>query len=545
MGTSSRTDDEPGLREYIGVLRRRRFALIMPVLLIVCLATALSFFQSPVYLSGAKVLLQTRTSESLFDPNTGQRADPVRAMQTEIQILESEPIRAEVRKELGPTGGISAVSLGQTDLIAIQATSGAPARAAQIANAYTKAYISFRQKQAVDDVLAAAQQIQSKIGDIQKQIDSLSDQVSAAAPAQQSSVREGLALQRDALVAQQNLFKQKLDQLQVDAALKSGGAQLVSEATVPTSPISPKPIRSAVIAFGFGLVVGVGLAFLVDYLDDSVKTKDDVVRIVPDVPVVGLIPAVIGWKDTDAPQVVSIDDPRSAAAEAYRSVRTSVQFLGLERPIQSLQVTSPNAREGKTTTLVNLGVALARAGQRVVLLCCDLRRPRVHEFFGLENTVGFTSVLLGKVPLSAAIQPVPSQPRLSLLASGPLPPNPSELLSSKRTADVLASLQAQADLVLVDSPPILPVTDALILSGQVDATLLVCVAGATTRKDASRAVELLQQVNAPLVGTVLNGVTADSGYGYDGGYYYRYEQESPNGSPAENGRASKEPLKRR
>ena len=131
--------------------------------------------------------------------------------------------------------------------------------------------------------------------------------------------------------------------------------------------------------------------------------------------------------------LVSLTDPKSPAAEAYRSLRTSIHFLGLDRPIRTLQVTSASAGEGKTTTLANLGVALAQSGQRVVIVSCDLRRPRLHEFFGLSNTFGFTSVLLGDVPLSRAIQPVEEEDRLMLLASGPTPPNPSELLGGRRT----------------------------------------------------------------------------------------------------------------
>jgi non-specific protein-tyrosine kinase len=223
---------------------------------------------------------------------------------------------------------------------------------------------------------------------------------------------------------------------------------------------------------------------------------------------------------------VSIEDPTSPAAEAYRTLRTSIQFLGLEQPMRTLQVTSANPQEGKTTTLANLAVALARSGSTVAIVCCDLRRPRVHEFFGLENDVGFTSVLLGKVPLAGAVQEVPDQARLSLLASGPLPPNPSELLSSRRTVEVFGSLQAEYDFVLIDAPPVLPVTDALVLSGRVDATLLVAVAGATTRKEAARAVELLRQVDAPLVGAVLNGVDTEGSYGYA---YQSYRYESPVG----------------
>ena len=509
--------NELALRDFLRVFRRRRGVIVLSLLVIVGVAVLASLLQSAVYAAKAKVLLQPRSTESLFDSDTGQRRDPTRAVQTEIEVLESQPVQDAVREQLGAAPEISARGIGQTDVIEIRAESTDAKRAADVANAYATAYIEFRRQQAVDDVLAAAQQIQAKIGDLQKQLDPL-----PAGP------------QKDALFAQQALFRQKLDELQVDAALKSGGAQLVATAPIPAEPFKPKPVRTGILAAVVGLFVGTGLAFVVEYLDDSVKTKDDMSRIAPSIPVLGLIPAVPGWRAADAPHVVSLTEPQSPASEAYRTLRTSIQFLALERPVRTLQITSPSAQEGKTTTLVNLGVALARAGQQVILVCCDLRRPRVHEFFGLDNDTGFTSVLLGKVPLTAALQPVPHQNRLSLLASGPLPPNPSELLASRRAVDVLTSLQSEAEVVLVDSPPVLPVTDALVLSGRVDATLLVCVSGATTRKDAARSIELLSQVDAPLVGTVLNGVTGDAAYGYayDYGYYGSGARPTPAVRPA-------------
>ena len=502
---------ELALRDFLRILRRRKGIIVLCLLVIVSVAVVASLLQEPVYAAKSKVLLQPRSTESLFDSDTGQRRDPNRAVQTEIEVLESQPVEDAVRKELGAAPGVKARGIGQTDVIEIRAESTDAKRAADVANAYATAYIDFRRQQAVDDVLAAAEQIQGKIADLQRQINAL-----PAGP------------QKDALVGQQSLFKQKLDELQVDAALKSGGAQQVTQARIPAEPFSPKPFRSGVLAALVGLFLGTGIAFLVEYLDDSVKDKDDLGRLAPSVPVLGLIPAVPGWKTTDDALLVSVTDPKSPAAEAYRTLRTSIQFLALDQPVRTLEVTSPSAQEGKTTTLVNLGVALARAGQRVIIVCCDLRRPRVHEFFGLDNRIGFTSVLLGKVPLTAALQPVPQQNRLLLLASGPLPPNPSELLASRRTAEFLADLQSEADIVLVDAPPVLPVTDALVLSGRVDATLLVCVSGATTRKNAARAVELLSQVDAPLVGTVLNGVTGDAAYGYAYDYAY-YQEDTPAG----------------
>ncbi len=512
-----------GPRDYLRILRRRRVIVLLGVFAVFVPVVLLSLVQTPIYEAQAELLIQDRSSETLFDPNSGVRNDPARQIQNELHIIESPPVRDAVREKLGSVPDVSATPIGQTDLVRVAATSTDPARAAEVANAYTDAYIAHRREQAVDDVLAASGQVQSKISELQKQID--------AAPPEQ----------REELVRAQSLFKQKLDQLQVDGALKQGGAQLVTPAVTPTTAVSPRPLRNGLLAVFVGLLLGICLAFLLNYLDDSVRTKDDFERVAPGLPVLGMIPVVSGWKTKDRPFLVSTHDPMSPAAEAYRTLRTSVQFLGLDQPMRILQLTSANAREGKTTTLANLAVALAGAGQRVLVVCCDLRRPRIHEFFGLGNEVGFTSALLGKVPLADAIQAVPDQPGIDLLASGPLPPNPSELLSSNRTAEVLNTLRVEYDIVLVDSPPILPVTDALVLSRRVDAVLLVSVAGATTRKEVVRATELLIQVEAPLVGAVLNGVDPEGsdGYAYQ---YYRYEESRPSPEPtAEKARPGPQP----
>jgi polysaccharide biosynthesis transport protein len=496
------------LRDYLRVLRRRRVPILLVAFSVVVIALAASYVQTPVYAATAQVLLQARSTEFLFDPSGGIRADPTRAVQDEILVIESEAVRAVVREKLGSAPPVAAAPVGQTNAIDVTAESTDPAQAAAVANTYVTAYIEYRRNQVVDDTLAASEQIQTKITDLRRQID--------AAP----------EAQKAPLVQAQALFQQKLDELQVGSAIRTGGAQLVSSAPVPTSPVRPTPQRNAIVAAIGGLLLGVGIAFLIDYLDDSVKTKEDLTSATSGLPVVGLIPVVADWRTQDEPQVVSLSAPKSPAAEAYRTLRTAIQFIGLEHPTKTLQITSAGAQEGKSTTLANLAVALARADQKVVVVCCDLRRPRIHEFFGLSNSAGFTSVLLGKASLSAAIQKVPDQARVSLLASGPLPPNPSELLASRRTVELLALLQADFDMVLIDSPPVLPVTDALVISGLVDATLVVSVAGGTTRKEVARTVELLRQVDAPLIGSVLNGVRSDSGYGY--GYTYQtYRYESP------------------
>jgi capsular exopolysaccharide synthesis family protein len=216
-----------------------------------------------------------------------------------------------------------------------------------------------------------------------------------------------------------------------------------------------------------------------------------------------------------------------------------VQFLALGRSIRILQVTSPAAAEGKTTTISNLAIALARAGMRVVVVDCDLRRPRLHGFFSLPNEQGFTSVLLGEAILAQAITPVPGEGNVMLVTSGPRPPNPSELLSSRRTLDVFNALKSEADLVIIDCPPVLPVTDAALLSSRVDATLMVVNAGVSTKRQLHSAVETLRRVNAAIIGTVLNGVSADSPYGYEYQYQYQYRPRDEAPEPPSRSRVAR------
>ncbi len=212
--------------------------------------------------------------------------------------------------------------------------------------------------------------------------------------------------------------------------------------------------------------------------------------------------------------LVTISNPRSPVAEAYRSLRTNLEFSGLDRPLRSMVVTSAGAEEGKSTTLANLAVALAQAGKRVILVDCDLRRPSLHETFGVRNSVGVTDLMRDEsLMANPPFQDTPV-PNLKLLTSGQLPPNPAELLGSRRMDEIIACLLGQADVVLFDAPPIIAVTDAALLSAKVDGVLLVISAGKTKREHAAKAKTLLDKVNARLVGTVLTNVTLDSSMQY-------------------------------
>lgn len=508
---------EPDLRQLGQVLRRRKWRVVTATLLGLGCGLAYSAILPPTYTSDAQVLLQSSSAANLI---TGAQPSGLSStdIQTQADLATSAPVVAAVRNKLGAAPKISVTEVSTTNILQFQASSNSPSTAAKVANAYANAYVAVRRGDAVSSYLAAASQVQAKINSLQSQLNSLGG-ASASSP------------QAGALSAQVATFRQQLAELQLGATTASASAQLANPATPPHSPSSPHPLRDTAAGVGIGLFLGVALAFLYEYLDDTVKSKDDLETCLGGVPVLGLVPTVRKWKPKDKPRLITVESPSSPIAESYRSVRTAVQFVSLDSPLRTLQVTSPASTEGKTTTVANLAVALAQGGDRVVIVCCDLRRPRVHQFFGLDNSVGFTSVILGEASLRQALQVVPGQPRLALLASGPLPPQPAELLGSERAYEVLNSLKGVADVVLLDSPPVLPVTDAAVLSRHVDATLLVAKAGNTTRGQIARAVEILTQVGAPLIGAVLNGVAQENAYAES---YYRYSYGGPEAKALKN-----------
>jgi non-specific protein-tyrosine kinase len=216
-----------------------------------------------------------------------------------------------------------------------------------------------------------------------------------------------------------------------------------------------------------------------------------------------------------------LTNPRSPIAEAYRSLRTNLEFSSLDQPLRTMIVTSAAPGEGKSTTLANLAVTIAQAGKQVILADCDLRRPAQHRLFGLPNSAGLTTMVVDDQAMNSPPLQETEVPNLWLLASGPPPPNPAELLGSRRMTDIIAALLDRADMVLFDAPPVIAVTDAAVLAAKVDGVLLVLRAGKTKREHVQRAKALLDKVNARVVGTVLTNVQPDASLQY----YYTAESE--------------------
>ncbi|WP_066633844.1 CpsD/CapB family tyrosine-protein kinase [Desulfolucanica intricata] len=216
-------------------------------------------------------------------------------------------------------------------------------------------------------------------------------------------------------------------------------------------------------------------------------------------------------------KLITLHDPKSPAAEAYRILRTNIQFSSLDKPIKKLLVTSAGPHEGKSLTVSNLGIAFAQTGLRVLILDCDLRKPMQHKSFEVFNTKGLTNILLGEISIEDSLQDV-GVDSLKLITTGPIPPNPSELLGSRRMKVFLDELSDLFDIVLVDTPPVVAVTDAALMAANVDGVLLVVASGATKIEMTQRAKELLLNVNARIIGTVLNMIEVES----DSYYYYYY-----------------------
>lgn len=511
-------DFEPNqetLRSYVRIIRRRLHWLVAFTILAVAVATAFSSLQPKRYSATTQLLVQPTTG-SVPISGTQQTVSPTDVL-TDLQLVTSGPVEAAAAKKLGYAPSISASEVGQTNVIALTATASTPARAADAANAYTTAFVADQRTEAINALTSVEQQLQSQINGINHQLQPLEAEIN---PSSSTSATVS------ALSSQESVLKEELAQLEVTGAVSPGGVEIVSRAGAPKSPSSPKPVRDGLIGLLIGLLLGIGAAFAAEYFDDKVYTKDQAERLTGGVPVLAMIPKVPGANRSDTSILISESDPFSPATEAYRSLRTSMQFAGHNGRLKTILVTSASGSEGKTSTVANLAVVLAKAGERVVVVGCDLRRPRIGGILGRGETPGFTNVLLGRDELKSTLQNVSNAPGLALLATGLIPPNPAELLGSEKAGSIFRLLTGAFDTVIIDSPPLLPVADALILARYADAVLLVVAAGQTSEAELRRATELLEQVEMRPTGIVLNKLTRFSGvgseYGYGYGHKYRY-----------------------
>jgi len=492
---------EPTVRAYVQVLRKRQWWVAAFTLLGLAVSLALSLTQQRQYSASAQLLVQATGGINLALGPSEYSVTPT-DVQTELQLVTSAQVQALVRKSLGTAPPVSAAEVGQTNVIAVTAVNPNPARAALIANTYAKAFVSSSTAATISNLAAAENQLNGQILALGKEITQLKSSSTA---------------QQDALSNQQAVLKGQLAQLQVAGTVASTGLEFVTPALAPSSPSSPKPAQDAILGLLAGLVLGVGAAFLRDSLDDTLTTSETVEQL-NGAPVLATVPMVASWRKIENPVMVAVSDPTSPAAEAYRSLRTSLQFSRQDGDLRTLLVTSSHAREGKTATVANLGAVFAQAGERVVLVSCDLRRPRLSQSSVPANAPELSSVLAGKLSFDKALTPVAGVEGLWSLSTRSALANPTELLSSRYARDLFGALAERFDLVLIDSPPVLPVADAMILTSYADGVLLVVASGQTRRAELQRTTEKLAQASTPIVGVVLNKVRVENGYSRYGGY---------------------------
>ncbi|HIJ57208.1 MAG TPA: polysaccharide biosynthesis tyrosine autokinase [Deltaproteobacteria bacterium] len=322
------------------------------------------------------------------------------------------------------------------------------------------------------------------------------------------------------------LLVKRFKETSLTEEMKTGNIRIIDKAEVPRYPIKPKKKMNLLLAMVVGLTLGIGFAFFLEYLDNTIKLSEEVKSQLR-IPYLGLVPAYTTNGDFDgiAPDLVTVHSPKSTASESFRGIRTSILFTSADHSPQVVLISSAGPEEGKTACVSNLAVAMAQSGSRVVLLDCDMRRPRVHQIFEIPRDSGISSFLVGTDELKEVVRRTPIKD-LDVIASGPIPPNPSEMLGSKKMKALIEALRKDYDRILIDTPPITAVTDTSVLAPLSDGVILIVRAGVTPKPLIQTGLGQLQSVNARLLGAVLNGVqTGRDSYYYYQYYYYYYGED--------------------
>ena len=323
---------------------------------------------------------------------------------------------------------------------------------------------------------------------------------------------------------------QRMKEAGVSAGITASNIQVVDQAEAPTKPFKPNKKLNLALAAVVGLFLGVGLAFFLEHLDDTIKRPEDLQDLIR-LPSFGIVPEAVYdrrkvLEPSHAVETATCDFPKSMLSEAYRSIRTSILLSSSGKPPKIIAVSSPNPGEGKTTTVVNTAIALSQTGAQVIIIDADMRKPRIHKVLGKANGVGLSSFLSGNADMEAVIQKS-KIPNLCYIPSGPIPPNPSELLGSAFFKKMIDGLGNRFQYMVIDSPPLLAFSDSVIISTNVDGVIMVVIGGKTPRDTLERSKEALLQVDAKILGVVINRAKVNGGdYGsYYHRYYYYYGKE--------------------
>ncbi|HOT90796.1 MAG TPA: polysaccharide biosynthesis tyrosine autokinase [Anaerolineae bacterium] len=514
------------LKQYFGVIKKWWW-LAVTCVLIASVSSYMGTQQMPRIYSATTTLMVGQALQQA-NPSSQEIYLSQQLAQTYATMVKRKPILEGAARALGlqyipAAGNVSARVVPGSQLLEITVLDTDPERARILADEIAQQLI----KQTPTD----SPEVQERRAFVQQQLKDLEDKIKTT-KAEIEEEQKKLDAANSARAIQQyqsniSALQQKLSSYQSTYAslltTVQGGINyvtVVEPASKPTSPISPNVSQTVMLAAGIGLALALGGAFLIEYLDDTVKTPEEAAQLTG-LPALGAIARIEGKTLED--RLITAHHPLSPIAEAYRVLRTNIQFSTVDKPLKTLMVTSPAPSEGKSVTLANLAVVMAQSGLKVIAVDTDLRRPIQHKIFDIANESGLCDGILHANPsIMEYVQPTQVE-NLWLLPSGTIPPNPAELLGSKRMGEIIEELKANADLLIFDTPPALLVTDAAVLANRVDGVLLVNDAGSTRRGMTQRAAEELRRVHAPLLGLVMNRLSTRRGsYYYYQYYHYKY-----------------------
>jgi capsular exopolysaccharide synthesis family protein len=534
------------LRHYLTLFRKWWWLVLLLALAGGGAAYGVSAYTTPIYRATTTIEIAPGSdpSRDIFSAISSVE----RVAGTYVAQIGSSVVLDEAAARLAANGihvdpdDVTAQQVRDTQLIEISAENSSPAAAKAHADMVAQVFIE-------RELNKQRQRFQAGLDEINLQIDEVESAIATArrelAARQVAYASETARLEMAELEVELSSNQQRLSTLLSSAeefrlaiARYTDYVSIFAPAETPDVPVRPRTLQNTAMAAVVGAMLAVGVVMLVEYLDDTIKTPADAKLHLP-VNVLGVLPTYKRTNGHTSPLVVS-GEPRHPVAEAFRNLRTSIQFFGVDKPAQTILITSPLPTDGKTFTAANLAVAMAQGGLSVILVDADLHRPKIHKLFELPNRLGLTNALLSAHEPQFALQRT-DVPGLRVITSGVQAPNPTEMLSSQRMSRFLGWLNKNADLVILDSPPVLAFADAAVLSNLADGTILVFDSGRTRRPLAAQAVERLSEVGGRILGVVINRLERRSeGYYYDYYHYYDYYSKDAEGKATERGRNGKE-----
>jgi polysaccharide biosynthesis transport protein len=510
------------LHRYFNLFLRWLWLLILSALLCGLSAFFITRQLTPIYQSGALLLVNEAPSTKAVDLGVVQTNE--RLARTYVELMKTRPVLegviATLRLDLDwdeLREQVTVQPLRDTQLIRVTVQDPNPLRAALIANVLVYEFKEAISANQAARFAASKTNLETELDRLEQQTQALSARVAELPRGPERDSQETTLAQYKQTYTS---LVQSYEEVRLAEAQSTATVNLVEEAVPNRSPVYPRPLRNTALATLVGFMLAAGVAFLFEALDNTLKTPEDVIALLG-LPVIGLIGEIYAPKDA-ASHVYVADHPRSPVAEAFRSLRTNLEFAAVDRPLRTLLVTSASPAEGKTTICVNLAAVMAHGDRRVILVDADLRRPNVHRFLKIPHAHGLTTLFR---PPSPEQDSAPGHmldrghPPFRVLPSGKLPLNPAELLGSQRMTDLLQEWAADSDLVILDGPPFI-VADPVLLSALVDGVLVVIEPGKTRIEAAQAMLEQLQRAGAHVIGVVLNPITRKSAGYYSGRYRY-------------------------